>query len=44
MSVSRRCPDIEVVLKQVFHDPAAEEAGCAENCDQPTRTGFLGRD
>ncbi len=37
MRVSRHCPDIKLVLKQVFHDPAAEEAGPAEYGDQPPR-------
>ena len=37
MRMSRRCPHIKLVLKQVFHDPAAEEACPAEHCDQPPR-------
>ena len=35
--VSRHCPDIKLVLKQVFHDPAAEEAGPAEYGNKPAR-------
>jgi hypothetical protein len=38
MRVSRHCLDIKLILKQVFHDPAAEEAGPAEHCDQPPRS------
>ena len=37
MRVSRHRPDIKLVLKQVFHDPAAEEAGPAEYCNKPAR-------
>ena len=37
MRVSRHCPDIKLVLKQVFHDPTAEEAGPAEYGNKAAR-------
>jgi hypothetical protein len=37
LRVSRHCSNIKLMLKQAFHDPAAEEAGPAKYGDQPPR-------
>jgi hypothetical protein len=32
--VPRRCPDLEIMIEQLPHDPAAQEAGSAEDRNQ----------
>src|SRR4051794_24063158 len=36
LRVPRCCPDLEIMIEQLPHDPAAKEAGSAEDRDHPS--------